>query len=75
MLSGIRSSRAAEEEGFGLEIWKCGGVRHVEFPSIADTVPNVGTMPERIEEEDGMNEPRELWGVYISGGGGRWPPA
>jgi hypothetical protein len=32
MSSGLRSSRAAKKDGFGLEIWQHDGVRYVEFP-------------------------------------------
>jgi hypothetical protein len=32
MSSGLRSSKAVEEEGLGQEIQQCDGVRLVEFP-------------------------------------------
>jgi hypothetical protein len=65
MSSVLRSSRAAEEGGFG---WKYGstmasGTRGFLQP--ANIVPNVGTKSGGREEDEGMNDPRSPEGGFI----------
>jgi hypothetical protein len=47
---GLQSSRAAEEDGFGLEIWQCNSIQHVEFPLTQWYSSKQGTKQGRREE-------------------------
>jgi hypothetical protein len=60
MSPGLRSSKAAEEEGLGPEIQQCDSVQRVEFPLAHEHVSNskTGSQAREEGEKNGMNEPR-----------------